>query len=156
VPITILRAQASAGCLFFGKIGSGRGLVRSHFFFPAKEKRRLRQEKSRAPVLPPVRRRFTSTKSHAIDAEARGGRGPSGASASACGTIRRHRRGGHARRGAQALELAQDFTPDERPSRFMRLKRFDRHGFSSCPTRHEAANGSNRHHLAATCLKFAA
>jgi hypothetical protein len=75
VPITILRAQASVGCLFFGKIGGGRGLVRSHFFFPAKEKRRLRQEKSRAPVLPPVRRRFTSTKSHAIDAGARGGAG---------------------------------------------------------------------------------
>jgi hypothetical protein len=75
VPITILRARPSVGCLFFGKIGGGRGLVRSHFFFPVKEKRRLRQEKSRAPVLPPVRRRFTSTKSDAIDAGARRGAG---------------------------------------------------------------------------------
>ena len=75
MPITILRAQAATACLFFGKIGGGRGLVRSHFFFPVKEKRLLRQEKSRAPVLPPVRRRFTSTKSHAIDAGARSGVG---------------------------------------------------------------------------------
>jgi hypothetical protein len=142
--------------LFFGKIGGGRDLVRSHFFFPVKEKRRLRQEKSRAPVLPPVRRRFTLTKSHAIDGRSAGWRGPSRASASPGGTIRRRRRGGHARHGAQALELAQDFTSDACSFRFMRLKRFDRHGFSSCPTRHEAANGSNRHDPAATCLKFAA
>jgi hypothetical protein len=75
VPITILRAQAVVAHLFFGKIGGGRDFVRSHFFFPVKEKRLLRQEKSRAPVLPPLRRRFTSTKSHAIDAGARGGAG---------------------------------------------------------------------------------
>jgi hypothetical protein len=75
VPITILRAQASVARLFFGKIGGGRGLVRSHFFFPVKEKRAVAPGKSRAPVLPPVRRRFTSTKSHAIDAGARGGAG---------------------------------------------------------------------------------
>jgi hypothetical protein len=61
--------------LFFGKIGGGRDLVRSHFFFPVKEKRAVAPGKSRAPVLPPVRRRFTSTKSHAIDAGARGGAG---------------------------------------------------------------------------------
>lgn len=75
MPITILRAQASVARLFFGKIGGGRDLVRSHFFFPVKEKRLLREEKSRAPVLPPVHRRFTSTKSYAIDAGARGGAG---------------------------------------------------------------------------------
>jgi hypothetical protein len=82
VPITILRAQASVARLFFGKIGGGRGLVRSHFFFPVKEKRAVVPGKSRAPVLPPVRPWFTSTKSHAIDAGARGWRGPSNASAS--------------------------------------------------------------------------
>jgi hypothetical protein len=75
VPITILRAQASVARLFFGKIGGGRDLVRSHFFFPVKEKRAVAPGKSRAPVLPPVRRRFTSTKLHAIDAGARGGAG---------------------------------------------------------------------------------
>jgi hypothetical protein len=52
--------------------------------------------------------------------------------------------------------LAIVFTSDACPSRFMRLKRFDRHGFSSWPTRHQAANGSHRHDPAATCLKFAA
>jgi hypothetical protein len=75
VPITILRAQPSVARLFFGKIGGGRDLVRSHFFFPVKEKGAVAPGKSRAPVLPPVRRRFTSTKSHAIDAGARGGAG---------------------------------------------------------------------------------
>ena len=75
MPITILRAQAVVARLFFGKIGGDRGLVRSHFLFHVKEKRRLRQEKSRAPVLPPVRRRFTSTKSHTVDAGARGSAG---------------------------------------------------------------------------------
>jgi hypothetical protein len=58
--------------LFFGKIGGGRDLVRSHLFFPVKEKRTIAPGKSRAPVLPPVRRRFTSTKSHTVDAGARG------------------------------------------------------------------------------------
>jgi hypothetical protein len=75
VPITILRAQASVARLFFGKIGGGRDLVRSHFFFPVKEKRAIAPGKSCAPVLPPVRRRFTSTKSHTIDAGARGSKG---------------------------------------------------------------------------------
>jgi len=75
VPITILRAQGIVARLFFGKIGGGRGLVRSHFFFPVKEKRAVAQEKSRAPVLPPVRRRFTSTKSHAVNVGARRGAG---------------------------------------------------------------------------------
>jgi hypothetical protein len=72
-PSRFCARRASVARLFFGKIGGGRGLVRSHFFCPVKEKRLLRQEKSRAPVLPPVRRRFTSTKSHAIDAGARPG-----------------------------------------------------------------------------------
>ena len=75
MPITILRAQALVARLFFGKIGGGRGLVRSRFFFPVKEKRAVAPGKSRAPVSPPVRRRFTSTKSHAIDAGARDGAG---------------------------------------------------------------------------------
>jgi hypothetical protein len=75
VPITILRAQGSAGCLFFGKIGGGRGLVRSRFFFPVKEKRAVAWEKSRAPVSPPFRRRFTSTQSQAVNVGARGGAG---------------------------------------------------------------------------------
>jgi hypothetical protein len=71
VPITILRAQGIVARLFFGKIGGGRDLVRSHFFFPVKEKRAIAPGKSRAPVLSPVRLRFTSTKSHRIDAGAR-------------------------------------------------------------------------------------
>jgi hypothetical protein len=74
-PSQFCARRASVARLFFGKIGGGRGLAGSHFFFPVKEKRAVAPGKSRAPVLPPVRRRFTSTKSHAIDAGARGGAG---------------------------------------------------------------------------------
>jgi len=52
VPITILRAQGIGACLFFGKIGGGRGLVRSRFLFPANGKRAVRLEKLRAAILP--------------------------------------------------------------------------------------------------------
>jgi hypothetical protein len=56
VPITILRAQAAAARLFFGKIGGGRDLVRSHFFFAVNEKQAIAPG-NRAPRF---RRRFAA------------------------------------------------------------------------------------------------
>jgi hypothetical protein len=129
VPITILRAQAAVARLFFGKIGGGRDLVRSHFFFPVKEKRAVAPGKSRAPVLPPVRRRFTSTKSHAIDAGARGGAGhrvqvphpaEQFAGAGAAGTLAM---------ALKHLNWRRILRPTRAGPGSCAFKRFDRHGF---------------------------
>jgi hypothetical protein len=58
VPITILRAQGPVARLFFGKIGGGRDLVRSYFFFFVKEKRAVAPGKITRPGFasgsPPV------------------------------------------------------------------------------------------------------
>jgi hypothetical protein len=77
VPITILRARPAAARLFFGKIGGGRGLVRSHFFSPVNEKPVVAQAKLRAAILPWVFLGFVSTQSQAVNVEAPRQRGAS-------------------------------------------------------------------------------